>query len=89
MTDSATDTTRNTPSERELRSPVAERATAVHTRDATILAARPTDDVITFDVLALLNSRGNAAVAEHMLRWFDFSAAAARSAAVLAALVRS
>ncbi len=63
MTDSA--------AERELRELVAERVAAVHTRDGTTLAGRPTADVITFDVLPPLNSRGNSATAEHMREWFD------------------
>lgn len=68
MTDSATS---NTAAERELRDLVAERVAAVHARDAATLAARPADDVITFDVLPPLNSQGSTAVAEHMREWFD------------------
>jgi uncharacterized protein (TIGR02246 family) len=74
MTDSATDATdatMNAAAERELRGLVAERVAAVHTRDAATLAARPADDVITFDVLPPLNSRGSSAVAEHTRQWFD------------------
>lgn len=68
MTDSATG---NAGAEQELRDLLAERVAAVHTRDAANLAARLADDVITFDVLPPLNSRGSAAVAEHMRQWFD------------------
>ena len=68
MTDNATS---STAAERELRDLVAERAAAVHNRDAATLAGRPADDVITFDVLRPLNSQGSAAVAEHMRQWFD------------------
>jgi len=73
MTDNATNgnATSATPAERELRDLVAERVAAVHARDAATLAARPADDVITFDVLPPLNTHGSATVAEHMREWFD------------------
>lgn len=63
--------TRYAAAAQELRDLVADRVAAVHSRDAATLAARPLDDVITFDVLPPLNSRGSAAVAEHMREWFD------------------
>ena len=58
-------------SEQELRELVDERVRAVRGRDGTALASRPTADVITFDVLPPLNSRGSAAVREHLQEWFD------------------
>lgn len=45
--------------ELELRDLVDERVRAVGERDSVTLAARPADDVITFEVLPPLNSRGN------------------------------
>jgi uncharacterized protein (TIGR02246 family) len=58
-------------SEQELRDLVEERVRAVRAGDGATLAARPADDVVTFDVLPPLNSRGGAAVAEHLQAWFD------------------
>jgi ketosteroid isomerase-like protein len=55
----------------ELRELVDERVRAVRTKDVTAIRARPADDVITFDVLPPLNSRGSAGVIEHMQEWFD------------------
>jgi ketosteroid isomerase-like protein len=55
--------------ERELRDLVDERVRAVRARDSATLAARPTDDVITFDVLPPLNSRGSQATVEHLQEW--------------------
>lgn len=57
--------------ERELRDLVDERVRSVRERDSATLAARPADDVITFDVLPPLNSRGSQSTAEHLRAWFD------------------
>ncbi len=57
--------------ERDLRDLVEERVRAVRERDSATLVARPTDDVITFDVLPPLNSRGSQATADHLQKWFD------------------
>ena len=56
---------------RELRDLVDERVRAVRERDSATLAARPAEDVITFDVLPPLNSRGSQATVEHLQTWFD------------------
>lgn len=55
----------------ELRALVEERVRAVREKDGATLRARPTEDVITFDVLPPLNSRGHRATAEHLQEWFD------------------
>lgn len=57
--------------EQELLDLVDERVRAVRERDSATLAARPAEDVITFDVLPPLNSRGSQATAEHLQPWFD------------------
>ena len=57
--------------EQELRELVDERIRAVHTKDAAAIRGRPTDDVITFDVLPPLNSRGSSDTIDHMQAWFD------------------
>ena len=57
--------------EQELRDLVDERVRAVRGRDSATLAARPAEDVITFDVLPPLNSRGSQATVEHLQAWFD------------------
>lgn len=57
--------------EQELRDLVDERVRAVRERDAATLLARPADDVVTFDVLPPLNSRGTEATAAHQREWFD------------------
>ena len=57
--------------EQELRDLVDERVRAVRERDSATLAARPAEDVITFDVLPPLNSRGSQATVEHLRAWFD------------------
>jgi len=57
--------------EQELRDLVEERVRAVRDRDSATLAARPADDVITFDVLPPLNTRGNQSSADHLQQWFD------------------
>jgi uncharacterized protein (TIGR02246 family) len=57
--------------ERELRDLVDERVRAVRERDSATLAAHPAEDVITFDVLPPLNSRGSQATAAHLQAWLD------------------
>lgn len=57
--------------ERELWELVQERVRAVRAGDSATLAARPTDDVVTFDVLPPLNSRGSQATVERLQAWFD------------------
>jgi uncharacterized protein (TIGR02246 family) len=57
--------------EQELRDLIDERVRAVRERDSATLAARPADDVITFDVLPPLNSRGSQATVGHLQAWFD------------------
>ncbi|MHB1534296.1 MAG: YybH family protein [Acidimicrobiales bacterium] len=57
--------------EQELRDLIDERVRAVRERDSATLAARPADDVITFDVLPPLNSRGSQATVAHLQAWFD------------------
>lgn len=57
--------------EQELRDLVDERIHAVRDRDIATLAVRPADDVVTFDVLPPLNSRGSQATVDHMQQWFD------------------
>ncbi len=57
--------------ERELRELIDERVRAVRERDSATLATRPAEDVVTFDVLAPLNSRGSQATVEHLQAWFD------------------
>jgi ketosteroid isomerase-like protein len=55
----------------ELKELIAERVRAVQTKDVTAIRNRPAEDVITFDVLPPLNSRGSAGAVEHMQQWFD------------------
>ena len=55
----------------ELRHVVLERVEAVRAKDPAPLAARQAPDVITFDVLPPLHSRGNEAEAERTQAWFD------------------
>jgi ketosteroid isomerase-like protein len=57
--------------ERELRDLINERVRAVRERDSATLDAHPAEDVITFDVLPPLNSRGNQATADRLQAWFD------------------
>ena len=57
--------------ERELRDLIDERVRAIRERDSVTLASRPAEDVITFDVLPPLNSRGSQATVEHLRAWFD------------------
>lgn len=55
----------------ELRQLVAERVAAVQAKNPRPLAARQTEDVVVFDVLPPLHSRGSAAVEEKTKAWFD------------------
>lgn len=55
----------------ELRELVAERVTAVRAKDPAPLAARQASDVVIFDVLPPLRSRGSAAVGDKTQSWFD------------------
>lgn len=57
--------------EQELRDLVADRVRAVRAGDRDALAAHPAQDVVTFDVLPPLNSRGNGPVLEHLDQWLD------------------
>lgn len=57
--------------EEELRQVVLERVAAVRARDPEPLAARQAPDVIGFDVLPPLQSRGSEAVEEKTQAWFD------------------
>lgn len=57
--------------EEELRQVVLERVAAVRAKDPEPLAARQAPDVITFDVLAPLHSRGSDAVEQKTRAWFD------------------
>ncbi len=59
-----------TTAEAELRALVAERVAAVRAKDPAPLAARQAADVLVFDVLAPLRSRGSAAVEERTREWF-------------------
>lgn len=57
--------------EQELRQVVLERVAAVKAKDPAPLAARQADDLIAFDVLPPLYSRGSAATAARTRAWFD------------------
>jgi uncharacterized protein (TIGR02246 family) len=57
--------------EQELRDLVEERVAAVHTKDPKPLANRQDPDVITYNVLPPLHSRGRAAVEQQTQAWFD------------------
>lgn len=57
--------------EEELRQVVLERVDAVHAKDPKPLAARQAPDVVAFDVLPPLHSRGSEAVEEKTQAWFD------------------
>ena len=57
--------------EQELRDLVEERVRAVRAKDRDALAGHPAEDVVTFDVLPPLNSRGNGAVLDHLDQWLD------------------
>lgn len=55
----------------ELQALVKERVRAVREKDVETLAARPAADVVTFDVLPPLSSRGSRATTTHLQEWFD------------------
>lgn len=55
----------------EIRAVVEERVAAVAAKDPRPLANRQHDDVVTFDVLPPLNSRGKGAVQPRTQAWFD------------------
>ena len=57
--------------EEELRQVVRERVAAVHAKDPVPLAARQAPDMIAFDVLPPLRSRGGGAVEAKTKAWFD------------------
>ena len=57
--------------EQELRDLIEERVRGVRAKDRDALAAQPADDVVTFDVLPPLNSRGSGPVLEHLDQWLD------------------
>jgi len=58
-------------SESALRAVVDERVAAVAAKDPTPLAARQHPDIVAFNVLPPLHTRGNAAVEEATRAWFD------------------
>lgn len=55
----------------QLRAMIQERAAAVQAKDPAPLAARLSDDVITFDVLPPLRGRGSEMVVDRAREWFD------------------
>jgi uncharacterized protein (TIGR02246 family) len=57
--------------EQELRALVEERVRAVHEKDAATLAEHLDREIVTFDAIAPLNSRGKHAVEERTQAWFD------------------
>ena len=57
--------------EQKLRDLVDQRVRAIREQDIVTLAAQPAEDVIIFDVLPPLDSRGSRATAEHLQAWFD------------------
>lgn len=57
--------------EEELREIVRERVDAVHAKDPAPLAARQAPDIVTFDVLPPLHTRGSGAVQAKTRAWFD------------------
>jgi hypothetical protein len=57
--------------EQELRELVAERVAAVRAKDPAPLADRQHPDLISFNVVPPLHSRGSAAVADQTQAWFD------------------
>lgn len=57
--------------EQELRELVQERVDAVLAKDPAPLAERQHPEIVTFDVLPPLHSRGSAAVREKTQAWFD------------------
>jgi ketosteroid isomerase-like protein len=54
-----------------LRQLITERVAAVEAKDPTPLASRQASDIVTFDVLPPLMSRGTSAVIEKTQQWFD------------------
>jgi ketosteroid isomerase-like protein len=60
-----------TTAEQELRSVIDERVRAVRAKDPVPLAARQAGDVVTFDVLPPLRSRGNETAEQTTHAWFD------------------
>jgi len=58
-------------SESALRAIIDERVAAVAARDPKPLSARQHPDIVTFNVLPPLHSRGKAAVEEATRAWFD------------------
>lgn len=62
---------RTTDPEQELRELIEERVAAVGAKDAGPLVARLADDLVMFDVLPPLRSRGAGPVREKMRSWFD------------------
>ena len=57
--------------EEELRQVVLERVAAVHDKNPEPLAERQAPDIVTFDVLPPLHSRGSEAVQDKTQAWFD------------------
>jgi uncharacterized protein (TIGR02246 family) len=57
--------------EQELRALVEERVRAVRDKDAATLAERLDREIVTFDAVPPLNSRGKDAVAQRTQAWFD------------------
>jgi uncharacterized protein (TIGR02246 family) len=57
--------------EQELRDLIDERVRAVRAKDRDTLAGYPAADVVTYDVLPPLNSRGSQAVLDHLDQWLD------------------
>ena len=57
--------------ESALRQLIAERVAAVEAKDPTPLASRHSSDVVIFDVLPPLMSRGSSAVIKKTQQWFD------------------
>ncbi len=55
----------------ELREIVLERVAAVKAKDPGVLAARQAADLITFDVIASLRSRGSETDTQRTRSWFD------------------
>lgn len=64
----------NSSAEQQLRDVVEERVAAVRAKDPVPLADRQDPDVITFNVLPPLHSRGSAAIADQTRAWFDLYA---------------
>ena len=69
--DTPTDREAPRSAEEELSQVVAERVAGVRAKDPAPLAARQADDLVAFDVLPPLYSRGSGAVVEKTRAWFD------------------